>query len=167
MSRETRDGAVRAAGEAGLGELRAVYDCSRFGAWLVAVSGCAFVAVLVPVIVLDARDDGVSGKTYAGVAICLAVLVSTLLGARALWRNAQGGIVHFEGGMVETYGVGSETVCAWRDVTEVRRLSRNPILPMYAITAAGRRHTVARDDFSRCRPLLKDIVKLQAPAQGG
>lgn len=164
MSQELRDAAVRTAGEAGLGELRGVYDRSRFGAWVLAVSGCGFVALLMPVVVIDTVNDGVSGKTYAGAVICLGVIVGMLLAARVVWRNSQGGIVHFEGGMVETYGVGSETVCAWRDVTEVRRLSRNPIMPMYAITAAGRRRTVARDEFSRCRPLLKDIAKLTAPA---
>ncbi|MFD4876641.1 hypothetical protein ACFWOB_25255 [Streptomyces sp. NPDC058420] len=128
------------------------------------MSGCAFAAVLAPVVVLDARDDGVSGKTYAGVAICLVVLVGTLLAARVLLRNSLGGMLQFEGGMVETGGAGTETVSAWRDVTEVRRLSRNPVVPMYAITAAGRRLTVSRDDFSRCRPLLKDIVKPPPPA---
>ncbi|WP_405866967.1 hypothetical protein OG407_46090 [Streptomyces sp. NBC_01515] len=166
MSQETRDAAVRAAGEAGLGELKAVYDRSRFGAWLLAVSGCGFVALLMPVVVIDTVNDGVSGKTYAGAVICPVVLVGMLLAARVVRRNSEGGIVHFEGGMVETDGVGSETVCAWRDVTEVRRVSRNPIIPtMYAITAGGRRLTVGRDEFSRCRPLLKDIAKLAIPAR--
>ena len=90
--------------------------------------------------------------------------VGTLLSTRVLLRNSLGGMVQFEGGMVETDGAGTETVCAWRDVTEVRRLSRNPVVPMDAITAAGRRLTVSRDDFTRCRPLLKDIVKLPTPA---
>ena len=165
MSQETRDAAVRAAGEAGLGELKAVYDRSRFGAWVLAVSGCVFVAFLLPVVVIDTVDDGVSGKTYAGVVICLGMIVGMSLAARVVSRNSEGGIVHFEGGMVETYGAGSETVWAWRDVTEVRRVSRNPIIPtMYAITAGGRRLTVGRDEFFRCRPLLKDIARLTAPA---
>jgi len=165
MSQETREAAVRAAEEAGLGELKAVYDRSRFDAWVLAVSGWGFVAVLMPVVVIDTLDDGVSGKTYAGAVICLVVIVGTFLSVRFLWRNAEGGIVHFEGGMVETYGPGSETVCAWRDVTEVRRMVRNPVMPMYGITAAGRRLSVSRVDFSRCRPLLKDIAKLAAPAR--
>ncbi|WP_328675475.1 hypothetical protein [Streptomyces sp. NBC_00343] len=165
MSQEARAAALRAAGEAGLGELKAVYGRSRFGTWLLAVSGCGFVALLMPVVVIDTVDDGVSGKTYAGAVFCLVVLVGMLLAARVVWRNSEGGIVHFEGGMVGTDGAGSETVCARRDVTEVRRVSRNPIIPtMYAITAGGRRVTVGRDEFSRCRPLLKDIAKLAAPA---
>lgn len=165
MNQETRVAAVCAAEEAGLGELKAVYGRSRFGAWVLAVSGCGFVAFLMPVVVIDTVDDGVSGKTYAGAVICLVVLVGMLLAARVVWRNSEGGIVHFEGGVVETYGAGSERVCAWRDVTEVRRVSRNPIFPTtYAITAGGRRLTVGRDEFSRCRPLLKDIAKLPVRA---
>jgi hypothetical protein len=39
MSKEMRDAAVRAAEEAGLGGLKGVYDCSRFDAWFLAVSG--------------------------------------------------------------------------------------------------------------------------------
>ncbi|MEV6507392.1 hypothetical protein [Streptomyces sp. NPDC051642] len=165
MSQETRDAAVRAAGEAELGELKTIYDRSVFGVWVLAVSGCGFVAFLMPVVVIDTVNDGVSGKTYAGAVFCLVVLVGMLLAARVVWRNSEGGILHFEGGMVETYGAGSETVCAWRDVTEVRRVFRNPIIPTtYAITAGGRRLTVGRDEFSRCRPLLKHIAKLTAPA---
>lgn len=87
-----------------------------------------------------------------------------MLSTRVLSRNSHGGMVQFEGDMVETDGAATETVCAWRDVTEVRRLSRNPVVPMDAITAAGRRLTVSRDDFTRCRPLLKDIVELPTPA---
>ncbi|MER7639569.1 hypothetical protein [Streptomyces sp. NPDC126522] len=90
--------------------------------------------------------------------------VGTLLSTRVLLRNSLGCMVQFESGMVETDGAGTETVCAWRDVIEVRRLSRIPVVPMDATTAAGRRLTVSRDDFARCRPLLKDIVKLPTPA---
>jgi hypothetical protein len=35
---------------------------------------------------------------------------------------------------------------------------------MYSVTAAGRRHSVARNDFSHCRPLLKDMAKLRVQA---
>ena len=164
MCKEMRDAAVRAAEEAGLGGLKGVYDCSRFDAWFLAVSGCVFTAFLLPAVLIDAHDNGVSAKAIGGIALCLMVTVGMLFAARVLWRNAEGGIVHFEGGMVETYGAGSETVCAWRDVTEVRRVVRNPIIPMYSVTAAGRRHSVARNDFSHCRPLLKDMAKLRVQA---
>jgi len=162
MSKEMRDAAVRAAEEAGLGELKGVYDCSRFDAWVLAVSGCVVTACLLPDVLIDVHDSGVSAKAVGVIALCLMMTVGMLFAARVLWRNAEGGIVHFEGGMVETYGAGSEAVSAWRDVTEVRRLVRNPIIPMYSVTAAGRRHSVARDDFSHCRPLLKDMAKLAA-----